>query len=187
MKQVILSLLFGLFFLTFQATAQSPTVFMEVEGNTQGNITRVAGTADSAGSLWVEDREDESLVFAMEFTSQFDLDPSTGAITGEALPCVLKVKKIVDAASPRLFQALASKEDVEVTLNYYRTNSSDVQENYYQVKFKNAKVAAFRMLSQETPLTVGANEARDFEEITFTYTRIELAHFIAGTSAVYDY
>lgn len=186
MKQAILFLLFGLFFTCSPTLAQ--TVFMEVKGVTQGdNITANAGTQDSAGTIWVEGQEDNSIVFAMEFTSKFDLDPSTGAITGDALPCVLKVKKIVDAASPLLFQALVAEESVEVTLNYYRTNASNVQENYYTVILKNARVAAYRMLSQETPLVVGTNEVKDFEEVTFTYTQIELSHLVAGTASSFNY
>ncbi len=161
---------------------------MEVKGVTQGDITQNAGAGDSAGDLFQNGFEDESFVFAMEVTTKRDIDPTSGAITGDPIPCVLQVKKLVDKASPLLFQSLtvASGETLEITLRFYRTSSSNSKEHYYTLKFTGAKATSIRFLSQEIDGS-SPTESRELEEVSFTYTKMEATHVVSGSSALYDF
>ena len=168
-------------------SAFTQTVFMEVSGASQGDITQDAGGGDSVSSLFDEAHPNESYIFASEFTSDVPIDPNTGATTGSARPCAYKIKKVTDKASPLLFQAMVTEENLEVTFRYWRTSLAGTQEQYYTIRITGAKIISFRTLTQEEPLEVSGIMIDHFEEIAFIYSDIEITHETAGTSASNDF
>lgn len=183
MRIYIISFLLLLFLLPFSSNAQN--VYLEVMGSTQGAITRNASGNGSAGDFSQAGHKDESLVFAMEMTTKNLIDENTGALVGDPIPCVLKLKKLVDSASPQLFRSLVTKEDLELTLRFWRNNGFD--EQYYTMEFTGVKVASIRMLSQEEDTYAVPTSSIEFEEISFTYTTVDATHEISGTSASWEF
>lgn len=159
---------------------------MEVQGTIQGDITTNASDNDSAGDLWQAGHEDESLVFAMEVTTKNLIDENTGTLTGDPLPCVLQVKKLVDSASPLLFQSLATKENLQLTLRFWRKNNS-VDQHYFTLKFTGVQIASIRFLSQEDDTNSTPATSAEFEEISFIYTTAEVVHELSGTAASWNF
>ncbi|MCG8331264.1 MAG: type VI secretion system tube protein Hcp [Chitinophagales bacterium] len=179
MKFTIHSLLFLFLAIPFTSFAQD-IIYMEVrEENSGVQITQGAGTLESIGLLSSQSHPNESYVVAMEFTNKHDIDPNTGAILGDAIPCILKVKKVIDKASPELFSALINKAPLQVTLKFWRQSyQTGNPEHYYTIQFTGAKMVSLRQLKQET--STANFGLTDFEEISFTYSTIEITHETAG-------
>ena len=184
MKFTIHSLLF-LFLAIPSISFAQDIIYMTVESDDSGPITHGAGTIESISIISELNHPNESYVYAMEFTSKHDVDPNTGAILGDAIPCELKVKKLTDQASPLFFKSFVNKDNLQVTMKLWRRNYQSGQpEHYYTMKFTDAKIVSFRQLKQES--TSGALET-DFEEVSFTYSGIEFIHEVAGPTFNYNY
>jgi type VI secretion system secreted protein Hcp len=147
--------------------------YIAIKGATQGEITKDASTASSIGNIWQEGHEGESIVYAFQSNAIVPREPSVFV-------------KPLDKASPMLWQALATGENLEVELKFWRTSISGTQEHYYTIKWTDAVLVEGKAILPDT--NDSANDSRGHqEEWSFTYRKCEWTHEKAGTSASDDW
>jgi type VI secretion system secreted protein Hcp len=141
----------------------SLTAYLAVNGATQGDIK---GDSAQGG-----DKKDKILVYSTNQSVQIPTDTHTGLPIGQRIHTPLVIVKHKDQASPKLFKACCTGEQLTVTLDFYRIKSDGTEEKYYTVKAENAIVVNYR---EYTPLTfLAANKPyHDMEEVSFTYSKI---------------
>ncbi|HEY4930932.1 MAG TPA: Hcp family type VI secretion system effector [Terriglobales bacterium] len=143
--------------------------YMTVKGQKQGILK---------GSVTQKGREGSIQVIAYHHNIVSPRDPQSGLPTGQRLHKPFTVLKVTDKATPPLYTALCTNENLtEVTINFWKPQikagtgtGSEVQ--YYTVKLTNANIAsiAAMMPNVEDP----AQQKFDMqEEVAFTYQKIE--------------
>ncbi|WP_117190057.1 Hcp family type VI secretion system effector [Rhizobium terrae] len=160
--------------------------YITIKGTTQGEISKDASTADSIGNIWQEGHEGESLVFAFESNAIVPRDPNSGTAIGTRRHEPARLVKPLDKASPMLWQALATGENLEIELKFWRTSTKGTQEHYYTIKWEDAVLVGGKVILPDTADT--ANDSRGHcEDWSFTYRKCDWTHEIAGTSASDDW
>lgn len=134
-------------------------------------------SGDILGSSTVKGREGRIVVMGASHEVLSPRDPVSGLPTGRRMHKPYVITKEVDRASPLLYQVLTTNETLsEFDLQFWRTavksptSGSEVQ--HYTVRLTNAQIADIRFTQ---PNTRDPNLARlaEYEEVTFTYQKIE--------------
>jgi len=160
--------------------------YLTVKGETQGDITSGAGTADSIGNTWQEGHEDQSLVYKFECNAVVPRDPNSGTAVGTRRHQPSSFIKPLDKASPLLWQALATGENLEIEINFWRTSIAGQQEHYYTIKYTDAVLVEGKTMLPD--VNDDDNSSRgDLDEFSFSYRKVEWTHEKAGTSAADDW
>ena len=137
--------------------------FMNVEGESQGKID---------GSCQITGREGAILIQAVDHTIEIPKSPQTGLPTGKRVHLPMTVTKEVDKASPKLYQALCSGEQMKtVSLDYYRISPQGKEEKYYTVKLENAIVVGVRSWIPNC-LEPNNGQMGHMEDVSFSYEKI---------------
>ena len=139
------------------------TAYMKVNGKSQGDIK---GDCEQGG-----DKKDSILVYATEHKVEIPKDTHTGLPTGQRIHHPYKITMAKSQASPKLYKACCTGEQLEVTLDYYRIKADGTEEKYFTVKMENAIVVE---MDQLTPLTFlpESKPYHDMEDVQFTYSKI---------------
>ena len=157
--------------------------YMNVKGQKQGKIL---------GSVTQKGREGSIEVIADHHSIVSPRDPQSGLPSGKRTHQPFTVRKVTDMATPRLYTAICTNENLpEVTIDYWRPQfkagagvGAEVQ--YFTVKLTNANIAsiAATMPNVEDP----AQQKLDmYEEVSFTYQKIEWTWNDGGVSASDDW
>jgi type VI secretion system secreted protein Hcp len=140
---------------------------MEITGNKQGKID---GSCDMKG------RENTILVYALDHDIHIPRDPQSGLPSGKRIHGPLTIQKEIDKASPSIYQALCTGEQLgNVTIKQYRIDPTGVEQHYFTIKLEDA------IIVQVTPYTpvafLAENEPfRHMEKVSFTYSKIIWRH-----------
>ena len=118
------------------------TAYMKLKGKSQGDIK---GDCEQGG-----DKKDSILVYATEHKVEIPKDTHTGLPTGQRIHHPYKITMAKSQASPKLYKACCTGEQLDVTLDYYRIKPDGTEEKYFTVKMENAIVVE---MDQLTPLT----------------------------------
>ncbi len=103
---------------------------LSVEGAKQGKFK---------GSCVIQGRADTILVQAMDHIVEIPKSPQTGQPTGKRIHMPLQVTAEVDKATPQVFTALCSGEQLKtVQLDFYRIDQNGSEKLYYTIKAENA-------------------------------------------------
>ena len=138
-------------------------MFLTVTGNTQGAID---------GSCTIKGHEDTMLIQAVEHMIEIPKSPQTGLPTGKRVHGALTLTKELDKASPKLFQALTSGEQLSsVKLSYYRISPAGKEELYYTTELKNAIITHIRTFVPNCLMPVNKTMGH-MEAVAFTYETI---------------
>jgi type VI secretion system secreted protein Hcp len=139
------------------------TAYLAVKGNSQGDIK---GDCPQGG-----DKKDKILVYGTEHRVEIPRDTHTGLPTGQRIHQPLTITKAKDNASPKLFKAVCTGEQLDVTLDYYRIKADGTEEKYFTIKLEEAIIVNLR---EYTPLTFlpEGKAYHDMEEVSFTYSKI---------------
>ncbi len=138
-------------------------MFLTVTGNTQGAID---------GSCTIKGHEDTMLIQAVKHMIEIPKSPQTGLPTGKRVHGALTLTKELDKASPKLFQALTSGEQLSsVKLSYYRISPEGKEELYYTTELKNAIITHIRTWVPNCLDTVNKTMGH-MEAVAFTYETI---------------
>ena len=143
------------------------TSHMEIEGKKQGKIE---------GDCDMEGREGTILVYAMDHTIHIPRDPQSGLPSGKRIHSPLVVDKEIDKASPMIYQALCSGEQLKtVTIKKYRIDPMGSEEHYFTITLNDAIIVE---VSPYMPIAfVKENEPyRHMEKVSFTYSEIKWTH-----------
>ncbi|PSU86559.1 type VI secretion system tube protein Hcp, partial [Photobacterium kishitanii] len=84
--------------------------YISIQGQTQGNITAGAFTADSVGNIYVEGHEDQMLVQEFKHVVTVTNDPQSGQPAGQRVHKPFKVTVALNKAVPLMYNSLASGE-----------------------------------------------------------------------------
>jgi type VI secretion system secreted protein Hcp len=117
---------------------------------------------------------------ALEWEAHLPLSPTTAA-TGRRRYQPLRIRKLVDRASPLIAKALTENQVVEAAFKLYRPNPNipGANEHYHSIAIRQARVASVRNVIFDTfdPATA---DRPHLEEVTFAFATIRWSHVDGG-------
>ncbi|MDR1041849.1 MAG: Hcp family type VI secretion system effector [Deltaproteobacteria bacterium] len=139
------------------------TSYLKVTGKSQGEIK---GDCPQGG-----DKKDRILVYAVDHAVEIPRDTHTGLPTGQRIHKPLVITKHKDQASPLLFRACTTGENVDLVLDFYRIKPDGTEEKYFTVSVEEGIVVDMREYTPETFLP-NNKPFFDMEQVSFTYSKI---------------
>ena len=152
--------------------------YLKLKGQKQGEIK---GSVTQKGHLG------NIMVIAASHQIVSPRDPESGLPTGKRMHKTFVITKELDQSSPLLYNALVNNENItEWQLQFYKTAATGVTQQDYTVKLTNANIAdiTFRMPNNKLPDLAPLAE---YEEISFTYQKIEWTWVQGGITASDDW
>lgn len=146
-------------------------VYLTLNGDLQGLISAACSSQASIGNKAQVAHIDQIMVMGLThgLTRAQNVNHHT-----------FNVQKPVDKSSPLLNKAINGNECLTCDFEFYRTNSSGLNELYYKVKLINARISDIHLT---VPHTITDSGGQPEEMISFTYESITQEHCVAGTSA----
>jgi type VI secretion system secreted protein Hcp len=152
--------------------------YLKLKGEKQGEIK---------GSVTQKGRENKIMIIAVSHEIMSPRDPASGLPTGKRMHKPFVITKELDKSSPLLYSVLTNNENVtEWELQFWRPSPSGAEQQHYTVRLTNANIASihFRMLNNKNPDLM---KYAEFEEIAFTYQKIEWTWMEGGITALDDW
>ena len=158
--------------------------YLRLKGQKQGDIK---------GSVTQKGRADSIMVIAVSHDIVSPRDPASGLPTGKRQHKPFVVTKELDMSSPLLLNALVNNENItNWELQFWTPQvggaigGGGTEVQHYTVKLTNANIASisFRMLNNKNPELMRYTE---YEEIAFTYQKIEWVWVKGGIMAMDDW
>lgn len=157
--------------------------YLYAEGAKQGQIK---------GSVTQKGRADSIMVIAVSHEIVSPRDPASGLPTGKRMHKPFVITKELDKSSPILYNILVNNENVpkwklEFWTPQIKANTgTGVEVQHFTVELVNANIASisFRMLNNKNPDLMRYAE---YEEIAFTYQKIEWTWVDGGITALDDW
>ena len=120
-------------------------------------------------------------VIAVEQYTTSPRDPQSGLPTGQRINKPIVIIKECDAASPQLFQAICTNENLtSVTIEFVETESTGRAGVGSTLKLTNANMASFRQFVAAEDDPTGLPPGT-YEEISLTYAKMSLT-FTSGAA-----
>lgn len=146
-------------------------------------------TGDVRGSVTMKGREGKIMVIAANHELISPRDAATGLATGKRMHKPFVITKELDKSSPILYNMMINNENIsEWVLEFWNSGTvkARTETQHYTVRLTNARIAdiRFQMLNTKNPDLV---KYAEFEEITFTYQKIEWTWVDGGITAQDDW
>ncbi len=155
--------------------------YLKLKGQKQGDIN---------GSVTQKGREGKIMVIAVSHEVVSPRDAASGQATGKRQHKPFVITKELDKSTPLLFNALVNNENItNWELQFFTAKKAGAgagtESNHYTVKLTNAQVTEIRsiMLNNKNPELAHYAE---YEEIAFTYQKIEWIWVDGGITATDD-
>jgi type VI secretion system Hcp family effector len=155
--------------ITQASAATGVRITMKVTGHTEGVFKGddTAGARVAAGLITVS---------GYQFELTAPRDSSSGAGTGKRVYKPLIVTHVMGGSSPQFLHAAATGESLtSVVINFYRTDRSGRDVNYYRVTLTNAFLSDVRQYTGGTDV---------LEDDSFVFQKVEQEDLIAHTDFV---
>ena len=168
MRAVRLSLLVAavMCFTLLTNALASGEIRVVIEGSKQGQFKSETGGKDAAQA---------ALAYRYEISSP--RDAASGQASGKRMHSPVVLTRPVGAASPQLFQALATNEVLKsVQIDVLDSRTSAI---LYRIRLINASVSKIEQMTDA--------EGRLMENVSFTFQRIEFEHPGGKTTATDDW
>lgn len=139
------------------------------------------------GSVLQKGREGKILVAAVQHEIVCPRDPTTGQPTGRRAHKPFMVTKVVDRASPLLYGILCTNENIrEARIDFWTSTPTGQEKQHYTVRLTNATICGItlKMPNVRQPKLARLTE---YEEVSFTYEKIEWTWNDGGISAADDW
>ena len=152
--------------------------YLTLKGQKQGEIK---------GSVTQKGRENKIMVIAVSHDIMSPRDHASGLPTGKRMHKPFVITKELDKASPLLYNALVNNENIpEWELHFWQPSATGAEKQHYSIKLTNANIASinFRMANNKHPDLMRFSE---YEEIAFTYQKIEWSWVDGGIMAMDDW
>ncbi|MBN8525146.1 MAG: Hcp family type VI secretion system effector [Planctomycetes bacterium] len=152
--------------------------YLRLKGQKQGDIK---------GSVTQKGREGSIAVIAVTHDIISPRDTASGLPTGKRMHKPFVITKELDKSSPLLYSALVNNENISSwELQFWQPSATGAEKQHYTVKLTNANIASigFRMLNNKDP---NLSRFAEFEEIAFTYQKIEWTWIDGGIMAMDDW
>jgi len=148
----------------------SNVIYMTLNGNKQGVISKGCSTYDSIGNKYQQGHEDEILVLAIRHSMSRSQNIHHHP---------LEIIKPIDKSSPLLGVALSNNEIIDCNIDFFRTSKNGNQEKYYSITLQQASI---KNITYDYPNSISHNERQPEEIILLDYRDITWKHLIASTS-----
>jgi type VI secretion system secreted protein Hcp len=152
--------------------------YLNLKGAKQGDIK---------GSVTQKGREGKIQVIAVSHEIVSPRDAASGLPTGKRMHKPFVITKELDKSSPLLYNVLVNNENITTwELQFWQPSATGAEVQHYTVKLTNANIAsiAFRMANNKHPDLM---KFAEYEEIAFTYQKIEWTWVNGGIVAVDDW
>ena len=157
--------------------------YLNLKGQKQGKID---------GSVTQKGREKKIMVIAVNHEVVSPRDAASGLPTGKRQHKPFTIIKELDKATPLLMNALVNNENItEWELQFWTPQLSAAsgtgsEKQHYTVKLTNANIASinFKMANNKHPDLM---KYAEYEEIAFTYQKIEWTWIDGGITAMDDW
>ncbi|MDH5711565.1 MAG: type VI secretion system tube protein Hcp [Gammaproteobacteria bacterium] len=147
--------------------------YMSITGDTQGEIK---------GSVTMAGREDSMEVINFGYNVSTPYDPASGAPTGQRQHRPIRILKEIDKASPLLFQALVTNENLsEVIIRFYQPSQTGQQVQFYTVWLYNARLVSI------VPSSEAGTQSGPLEALSFVFQHIEIIYEDGGITGADDW
>jgi len=149
-----------------------------IKGQTQG---------DFKGDVTQKGREGSMLCSAFESHCESPRDIQSGLPTGKRRYSPIRIVKEMDKASPLIWKALTTNENLkEVTFKFWRPSPKGVEEQFYTIKLTNARVSGARIRQLNMHEMEHAKVPME-EEVEFTFQKIIWSNVPGSTEASDDW
>ena len=159
--------------------------FLSVEGT---KIGRFKGSATQRGM------EDKIPVLRFDYEIKSPRDVATGQASGKRQHNPIRFVKEWDASTPQFFQALVTNEVIKsATFEFFKNNSRTGQsELYHVIKLTNGNISGIRQFTGDAGTSLlsakaASSEVGEYEEISFTFQKIEIENRPGKTMALDDW
>ncbi|MGH2720602.1 MAG: Hcp family type VI secretion system effector [Actinomycetota bacterium] len=139
------------------------------------------------GSVIEKGREGSIMVIAVSHEIISPRDPASGLPTGKRMHKPLVITKELDKSTPLLYRVLVTNETLSRwDLRYWRALPTGAQQQHFTIRLTNASIASIaqRMPNNRDPELM---KLETYEEIAFTYQRIEWTWVDGGITASDDW
>jgi type VI secretion system secreted protein Hcp len=152
--------------------------YLTLKGQKQGDIQ---------GSVTQQGRQNSIMVIAVDHQVVSPRDPASGLPSGKRQHKQLVITKELDKSTPLLYGALCNNETITSwELKFYAPSATGQEVQNFTVKLTNASIAAvsFHLPNNKHPDLMKYNP---YEEVGFTYQKIEWLWVVGGVSAMDDW
>ena len=147
---------------------------LELEGEKQGKIE---------GSCEMSGRTGTILVYELHHAIAMPTSPADGTPTHKRSHGAFTIIKMIDASSPKIFQAICTGERMKtVVLKYYRITKQGTEEHYYTTRLENATIVNYQPAMPNT-LISSNNNLGHMEAVSFKYEKIRVTWEATGIEA----
>jgi len=139
------------------------------------------------GGVTQKGREGKILVIAVQHEIGCPRDPQSGIPTGKRMHKPFSIIKELDCSSPQLYDLICTNENIrDARIDFWTATPTGQEKQHYTVRLTNANVTAihFKMANVRSPKLVRLAE---YEEIAFTYQKIEWTWTDGGITALDDW
>ena len=139
------------------------------------------------GSVTQKGRENKILVIGVQHEIVCPRDPQSGIPTGKRMHKPFTVIKELDRSTPLLYSVLCTNENIrEARIEFWTATPTGQEKQHYTVRLVNANISAinFKMANVRSPKL---QRLAEYEEIAFTYQRIEWTWNEGGITATDDW
>ena len=161
------------------ASAAALQGYISIKGAKQGQLKGDSFAGPILKNDWIP-------ILGMGFGVTSPRDPASGLPTGKRLHKPLTITKEWGSASPQIYQALITNENLlTVKIDFYQTSADSTNQLAYSIKLDNAAVAD---VTQSTAPCVPGSRCSllELESVSFTFKRIEITNLISKTSVIED-
>lgn len=155
--------------------------YLHLKGQKQGLIK---------GSVTQKGREEKIMVIAVSHEIISPRDPQSGLPTGKRMHKHFVITKELDMSTPLLYNALVNNENItEWELQFWAPQvraAAGAEVHNYTVKLTNASIADIKFIMPNNKNPELAKFA-EYEEIAFTYQKIEWTWTKGGITASDDW
>jgi type VI secretion system secreted protein Hcp len=153
---------------------------VSIEGTKQG---RLKGETQARGE---KGNRIAGVRFVLETVSPRDV--ATGQASGKRQHKPILFTKEWGAASPQLYQALATNEVLKsVVFEFTRTNADGQEAVFHRVTLANASVSAIKSTLDLTDVSGDPYDGRSLEDVSLVYQKITIESLDGKTTAVDDW
>ena len=152
--------------------------YLKLTGQKQGEIK---------GSVTQKGREGKIAVIAVSHEIISPRDAASGLPTGKRMHKPFVITKELDKSSPLLYNVLVNNENLtQWELQFFQPSATGTEKQHYTVKLTNANIASidFRMANNKHPDLM---KFAEYEEVAFTYQKIEWTWNEGGITAMDDW
>ena len=161
--------------------------YVTIEGTKQGKFK---------GESTAADHKDQLAGLAFDYEVISPRDPATGPVIGKLLRKPITFTKEWGAASPQLYQALITNEELKsVEFEFMHTDANGQQIVYHTIRLVGAAISRIRqrrLLVGPNELVgpdelIGPNFRPELEEVSLVFKRIIIENKVGGTTVNDDW